>query len=108
MPQSSLQEYFNKGGMKHITSVPFHPSSNGQVERMVHTTIKSLKKMTQRNLEYKIANFLFYQRVTPCTTTGKTPAELPMKRRLRTVPDLIQEDADKHFEKIPKFKTDDQ
>ncbi|KRX15687.1 hypothetical protein T07_8196 [Trichinella nelsoni] len=53
----ALEEYFNKGGMKNITSDPFYPSSNGQAKRMVH---------------------------------------------------LIQEDADKHFEKIPKFQTDGQ
>ncbi|KRX14049.1 Uncharacterized protein T07_4119 [Trichinella nelsoni] len=66
---------------------PFHPSSNGQAERMVRTTKVFLKKMTQRDWECNIANFLFCQHVTPCTTTGKSPAELLMNRRLRTVLD---------------------
>ncbi|XP_003382034.1 putative integrase core domain protein, partial [Trichinella spiralis] len=30
----TFQEYLNKGGIRHITSASFHPSSNGQDERM--------------------------------------------------------------------------
>ncbi|KRZ00007.1 Uncharacterized protein T11_5724, partial [Trichinella zimbabwensis] len=108
-----FQEYLNKGGIKHITSAPFHPSSNGQAERMVRTTKESLKKMAHRDWEYNLANFLFCQRVTPCTTTGKSPAELLMNRRLRTIldrvqPDVTSENPEKNFEKIRTFETDDQ
>ncbi|KRY82815.1 Transposon Ty3-I Gag-Pol polyprotein [Trichinella pseudospiralis] len=80
----TFQEYLNKGGIRHITSAPFHPFSNGQAERMVRTTKEFIKKMTQRDWEYNLANFLFCQHVTPSTTTGKSPAELLMNRRLRT------------------------
>ncbi|KRX18868.1 Uncharacterized protein T07_3375, partial [Trichinella nelsoni] len=109
----TFQEYLNKGGIRHITSAPFHPSSNGQAERMVRTTKEFIKKMTQRDWEYNLANFLFCQHVTPCTTTGKSPAELLMNRRLRTVldrlqPDVVSEDLDKRFEKVRTFQTDDQ
>ncbi|XP_003367632.1 conserved hypothetical protein [Trichinella spiralis] len=78
----TFQEYVNKGSIRHITSASFHPSSNGQDERMVRITKECLKKMTQRDWEYNLANFLFCQHVTPCTTTGKSPAELLMNRRL--------------------------
>ncbi|KRY27372.1 Uncharacterized protein T01_13067 [Trichinella spiralis] len=40
----------------------------------------------------KFSNFLFSQPVSPCATTGKSPAELLMKRRLRTVLDRIHPD----------------
>ncbi|KAL1286096.1 Uncharacterized protein TPS_00892 [Trichinella pseudospiralis] len=80
----TFQEYLNKGGIRHITSAPFHPFSNGEAERMVRTTKEFIKKMTQRDWEYNLANFLFCQHVTPSTTTGKSPAELLMNRRLRT------------------------
>ncbi|XP_003377509.1 putative integrase core domain protein [Trichinella spiralis] len=108
-----FQEYLNKGGIKHITSASFHPSSNGQAERMVRITKEFLKKMTQRDWEYDLANFSFCQHVTPCTTAGKSPAELLMNRRLRTVldrlqPDVELEDLDKNFEKVRTFQTDDQ
>ncbi|KRY35447.1 Uncharacterized protein T01_5966 [Trichinella spiralis] len=108
-----FQEYLNKGGIKHITSASFHPSSNGQAERMVRITKEFLKKMTQRDWEYDLANFSFCQHVTPCTTAGKSPAELLMNRRLRTVldrlqPDVELEDLDKNFEKVRTFQTYDQ
>ncbi|KRY59721.1 Transposon Tf2-9 polyprotein [Trichinella britovi] len=105
----TFQEYLNKGGIRHITSAPFHPSSSGQAERMVRTTKEFLKKMTQRDWEYNLANFLFCQHVTPCTTT----AQLLMNRRLRTIldrlqPDVVSEDLDKKFERVRTFQTDDQ
>ncbi|KRY20306.1 Uncharacterized protein T12_11201 [Trichinella patagoniensis] len=84
-----------------------------QAERMVRTTKEFLKKMTQRDWEYNLANFLFCQHVTPCTTTGKSRAELLMNRRLRAVldrlqPDVVPEDLDKKFEKVRTFQTEDQ
>ncbi|XP_003367476.1 glutamate [NMDA] receptor subunit epsilon-1, partial [Trichinella spiralis] len=39
---------------------------------MVRTTKEFIKKMTQRDWEYNLANFLFCKHVTPCTTTEKT------------------------------------
>ncbi|KRY21351.1 hypothetical protein T12_10910, partial [Trichinella patagoniensis] len=40
----------------------------------------------------RLVNFLFSQRVSPCATTGKSPAKLLMKHRLRTVLDRIHPD----------------
>ena len=47
-------------------------------------------------MEHRVADFLLKYRTTPHSTTGATPAELLMKRRLRTrlslvKPDLTQE-----------------
>ena len=43
-------------------------------------------------MEIRIAKFLFRYRVTPQTTTGHSPAELLMGRRLRTYLDLMHPD----------------
>ncbi|XP_003368791.1 conserved hypothetical protein [Trichinella spiralis] len=80
-----FQQFLKRGAIRHIRIAPFHPASNGQAERMVRTTKEALRKM-------RLANFLFSQRVSPCATTGKSPAELLMKRRLRTVLDRINPD----------------
>ncbi|KRY07833.1 hypothetical protein T12_4570 [Trichinella patagoniensis] len=48
--------------------------------------------MVHGSWKQRPANFLFSQRVSPCATTGKSPAELLMKRRLRTVVDRIHPD----------------
>ncbi|KRY51083.1 Transposon Ty3-I Gag-Pol polyprotein [Trichinella britovi] len=110
---SKWLEVRDKDGINHITSAPFHPSSNGQAERMVRTTKEFINKMTQRDWEYNLTNVLFCQHVTPCTTTDKSPNELLMNRRLQTVldrlqPDVVPEDLDKKFEKVRPFQTDDQ
>ncbi|XP_003376391.1 hypothetical protein Tsp_00575 [Trichinella spiralis] len=47
---------------------------------MARTTKEALRAMKQCDWEYNLANFLFCKRVTPCTTTGKSPAELLMNR----------------------------
>ncbi|KRX44072.1 Transposon Tf2-9 polyprotein [Trichinella murrelli] len=69
-----------------------YPASNGQAERMVRTAKEALRKMVHGSWKQRLANFLFLQCVSPCATTGKSPTELLMKRRLRTVLDRIHPD----------------
>ena len=42
------------------------------------------------SMKHSLANFLFRYRTTPHSTTGATPAELMVKRRLRTRLSLIK------------------
>ena len=85
---SEFQEFMKRNGVQHITTAPYHPSSNGLAERAVQTVKAGLQKM-EGPLEVRIARFLLKYRVTPQTTTGLTPAELLMGRRLRTHLDLL-------------------
>ena len=85
---SEFQEFMKRNGVQHITTAPYHPSSNGLAERAVQTVKAGLRKM-DGPLEVRIARFLLKYRVTPQTTTGLTPAELLMGRRLRTHLDLL-------------------
>ncbi|KRY52595.1 Transposon Tf2-9 polyprotein [Trichinella britovi] len=87
-----FQQFLKRGAIRHARIAPFHPASNGQAERMVRTTKEALRKMVHGSWKQRLANFLFLQRVSPCATTGKSPAELLMKRRLRTVLDRIHPD----------------
>ncbi|KAJ8388189.1 hypothetical protein AAFF_G00136550 [Aldrovandia affinis] len=60
---------------------------------------EGIKKMGEGSVETKLSRFLFKYRSTPQTTTGATPAELLMNRRIRTQLDLnlkIQSDRIKH------------
>ena len=77
-------------GIKHLTTAPYHPASNGLAERAVQTVKTGLKKMTAGNIEDKLARFLFQYRITPHTTTGRSPAELLMGRRPRSHLDLLR------------------
>ena len=76
--------------IRHVTSVPYHPSSNGLAERSVQTFKNSMKKGMGNDLERQLFNFLFHYKTTPHTTTGVSPAELMMVRQLRTKLDLMR------------------
>ena len=77
----------------HLTSAPYHPSSNGLAERAVKTFKDSVSKLQEGTLKDKISTFLFHNHITPQTTTGLSPAELLQNRHLhsrlnRLKPDL--------------------
>lgn len=81
-----------QNGIQHITSAPYHPSSNGLAERAVQTFKEGVKKMKGGSIEARVSRFLFSYHITPQTTTGLSPAEMLMNRRLRSAFDLIKPD----------------
>ena len=85
-----------QNGIKHVLTSPYHPSSNGLAERAVQT-FKSVVKKLQGPMETRLTKFLFKYRVTPQTTTGLSPAQLLMGRRLRTHLDLLHPDTSKNI-----------
>ena len=87
-----FQEFLKRNGIRHFTTAPYHPASNGLAERAVQTLKEGLKKSTDGDIETRLARFLFHYRTTPHTTTGVTPAELLMGRKLRSHLDLLQPD----------------
>ena len=97
-PQSTSYEFKNfmsANGIKHQLIPPYHPASNGQVERIVQDFKKSLKtKPTGRSVSHQVSTFLLHYRKTPNSTTGKTPAGLMLKRSSRTRLSLLRPEAD--------------
>ncbi|XP_053229004.1 uncharacterized protein K02A2.6-like [Podarcis raffonei] len=91
-----------------VTSAPFHPSSNGQAERMVRTAKESIARLMEGNWSACIARMLFLQHATPCTATGKSPAELLLGRRLVTVLDYVHPDKmpNRNSRATPQAETD--
>ena len=86
-------------GIKHIRTSPYHPASNGEVERFVQTFKQAMQagKSDTGSLNVKLARFLLTYRSTPSTTTGVTPAELFLKRPLRTRLDLLRPSLQSHM-----------
>ena len=86
-----FQQFMDMNGIKHLTTASYHPASNGLAERAVQTLKTGLKKMpVGGNIEDKLARFLFQYRITPHTTTGRSPAELLMGRRPRSHLDILR------------------
>ncbi|XP_039590611.1 uncharacterized protein K02A2.6-like [Polypterus senegalus] len=94
-----FKEFTERNGIRHVTTAPYHPSSNGQAERMVQTTKDALRRIIAGNWQTRLARFLLSQHTMPNSSTGKSPAELLMKRRLTTALDRLNPDfqADMHM-----------
>ena len=79
-------------GIKHIRVAPYHPSLNGEAECFVQTFKRAMKAVRndEGTLQMKLAKFLLSYRSTPHCTTGVSPAELFLKRPVRTRLDLLR------------------
>ncbi|XP_065224345.1 uncharacterized protein K02A2.6-like [Planococcus citri] len=86
---SEMSTYLRSIGVKHVTSPPFHPQSNGQVERYVQTVKNGLKCDTNGTLTQRLARFLQSYRRAPNSTTNKSPFELMFSRSMNTTLDLL-------------------
>ena len=86
---AEFENFLSKNGVKHTKVSPYHPASNGQAERAVRAFKEGIGKMEEGTIQDKLSRFLLKYRTTPHTTTGVTPAELLMKRKLRTKLDLL-------------------
>ena len=95
---SEFEEFLKSNGVKHTTSAPYHPASNGLAERAVQIVKKGLRKRTTGTMSYRLAKVLFNYRISPQTTTGTSPAELLLGRRPRTRLDLLRPNAAERVE----------
>ncbi|CDQ93009.1 unnamed protein product [Oncorhynchus mykiss] len=87
---TEITSFMKQNGIQHVTSAPFHPSSNGLAERAVQTLKEGMRKIQGPSIETKVSRFLFSYRITPQATTGLSPAEMLMSGRLRSTLDLIR------------------
>ena len=108
-PQFISDEFasFLKGnGVKHIR-IPYHPASNGLVERFVQSFKQALRASQNdgRSLNNRLSTFLLTYRSTSHATTGVPPCNLFLRRKLRTRFDLLKPNGeDRVFEKQAKQK----
>ena len=89
---AELQQFLARNGVKHVFSAPYHPSSNGQAERYVRIFKEMLRTLKEGDVDTKLSRLLFRYRLTPQTTTGRSPAELLMNRQLRSPLSLMRPD----------------
>lgn len=85
-------QFMAVNGIKHTTSAPFHPATNGLAERLVQTLKQGLRasKRDGGTMQTRLSRFLTAYRNTPHATTGESPAVLMFGRSLRTRLDLMK------------------
>ena len=99
-----LKIFLEANKIRHITTAPHHPATNGQAERMVQTVKNKLKKMQNMPWDIKLPKILLSLRVTPCSATNKSPAELLMNRQLRTLLDTVHPNTSRQRKREQQFE----
>lgn len=55
---SEMESFLRRNGVKHLTSAPYHPSSNGFAKRAVQVVKKGLKKVKTGSMKSIISDFV--------------------------------------------------
>lgn len=81
-----FRHFCEANGIKHITSAPYHPASNGQAENSVKTFKTAIKKMLKdksclgQSIDGSIETFLHANRNSIHSESGKSPYQLMFNR----------------------------
>ena len=87
---TDIQQFFRANGIKHITSPPYSPSSNGSAEKYVDTVKRMLRKCDPTlPINVRLAKVLFHYRTIPHSVTGIPPCVALNKRKYVTALDKI-------------------
>src|SRR3989440_9705887 len=89
-----VEELCEKFEIKHKLSAPYHPQTNGLVERFNKTLCESLAKVIEEENQWDehIEEVLFAYRTTKHNTTKKTPFELVYGRKAKLPIDNHEEE----------------
>ena len=103
-----FKQFCVRNGVRHRTSAPYKPSTNGQAERVVQVLKTAIEQanVTKSNVDIVIARYMLVYRNTPHTTTGESPAMMFLKRRLRTRLDLLSPSVRNHVESKQSYTID--
>jgi len=94
-PQFASREFaqfLKLNGIEQTLTPPYHPASDGCIERCVQTLKQGLRKYRSMSRSQQLANFLLMYRISPHTSTGRSQAGLLLKRQPRTRFNLIKPD----------------
>ena len=85
-------------GIKQLNTTPYHPQSNGCVEKFHGTLLPMLRKLDHQGLEWddQLKFALFAVRSTPNRSTDYSPFEIIYGKNLRSPLHLVLEELDPH------------
>ena len=88
-----LKEAFKFLGVHHSKTAPYHPQSNGAVERFHHTLFQMIRSSSQEGQHWDelLPCLLFACREAPCSTTGFSPFELVFGKHVRGPLDILRQ-----------------
>ena len=89
---SAFQNFCKMNGIKHDTSAPYKPTSNGQAERAVQIIKNGLSRVKEGSIQSHLARVLLNYRNRSHQTTGRSPAKLLMGHELTTRLSLVHPD----------------
>ncbi len=87
-----MEELYRLLGVKHIRTSPYHPQTNGAVERF-HGTLKQMMRKflgDKRGWDTLFPIFLFAYREVPNSSTGFSPFKLMFGRHVRGPLDILR------------------
>jgi transposase InsO family protein len=79
-----FEDFLRSQGTRHTLTTPYHPQSNGEVERFNRVIMSSVKAAERDNARMALSEMIRAYRTTPHTVTGVTPSELMFGRLVRT------------------------
>ena len=88
-PQFVVEDFavvLQSNGVKHFCCSPFHPASNGVIERFARNFIQAMCACQQDGLtpQHQLEIFLLIYCSTPNATSNVAPCDLFLGRRIRT------------------------
>ena len=87
-----FQNFCKMNGIKHNTSAPYKPASDGQAERAVQIIKNGLSRITEGSIQSRPTRVLLNYHTRPHQTTSRSPAQLLMGRKLTTRLSLVHPD----------------
>eukprot|EP00731_Ephydatia_muelleri_P034387 Em0057g19a len=90
----AFERFTSLNHIKHITTSPYHPATNGLAERFVQTLKQALRSSTKdgRTFQHRLASFLMNYRNARHATTEESPARLMIGRDVRSRLHLLTPD----------------
>ncbi|XP_058817519.1 uncharacterized protein K02A2.6-like [Topomyia yanbarensis] len=86
-----FQKFLELNGVFHKMGAPYHPATNGQVERFIQTFKYKMKALQcdKSRMHVELCNILLTYRKTIHPSTGKSPSMMLFNRQIRSRLDLM-------------------